>query len=269
MTATYRVNDIDMHVKLTGSGVPLVMLHGFPLNLTMWDAQIDALASHCRVIAPDQRGFGHTPLGSRALTIKQLAHDLAALLDAMAVRDPAIICGLSMGGYVALVFQRIFPARVKALLLCDTRANADTPDAAADRLALAERVRQTGSGAVVDTMLPKLLGATTVAQQPELVDRVRAMMLGTSPDTMAAALRALAARPDSTPSLPQISVPTLAVVGEQDAITPPEVMNAMADAIPNCQRTIIAGAGHLSPMECPQKFNAAVTVFLGRPGVLA
>lgn len=269
MADTFHVEDIDLHTVVRGSGVPLVLLHGFPLNHTMWNAQMEALAASCQIIAPDQRGFGRSPLGERPLTIEQLADDLAALLDGMHIRQPAVICGLSMGGYVTLVFHRKYPARVRALILCDTRANADTPAGAADRMALVERVRTSGSAVVVETMLPKLVGSTTFERQPDLVERARQMMLGTAPDTMAAALRALATRPDSTAHLPHISVPTLAVVGEQDALTPVEVMNTMAEAIPNCRRAVIKGAGHLSPMENPRAFNAAVSEFLGSPGVLA
>ena len=187
----------------------------------------------------------------------------------MRIREPAVICGLSMGGYVTLVFQRKYPARVRALILSDTRANADTPAGAADRMALVERLRTSGSAVIVEAMLPKLVGSATLERQPDLVERVRQMMLGTAPDTMAAALRALATRPDSTAHLRHISVPTLAVVGEQDALTPVDVMNAMAAAIPNCRRAVIPGVGHLSPMEDPTAFNAAISEFLGSPGVLA
>jgi pimeloyl-ACP methyl ester carboxylesterase len=251
-----------------GSGTPLVLLHGFPLDHTMWDAQLDPFAHRCQVIAPDQRGFGRTPLGRQSLTIEALADDVAALLDAMHIRDRVVICGLSMGGYVALAFQRKYATRVRALILCDTRANADTPAGAADRIALIERVHATGSVAVVDTMLSKLVAAPACEQQPHVVERVRQMMLGTAPATMVAALRALATRPDATNHLPHITVPTLTLVGEHDVITPVEVMHAMADAIPNCQRAVIPGAGHMSPMERPAEFTTAVLAFLKQPGVL-
>jgi 3-oxoadipate enol-lactonase len=268
MSETIAIGDIDLHAVVRGCGVPLVLLHGFPLDHTMWDAQFDPFAHRCRVIAPDQRGFGRTPLGRQTLTIEALADDVAALLDAMQVRDRAIICGLSMGGYVALAFHRKYATRVRALILCDTRANADTPAGAADRIALIERVHATGSVAVVETMLPKLVAPTTYAQQPRVVECVRQMMLGTAPSTMVAALRALATRPDSTNHLPHIAVPTLALVGEHDVITPVEVMQAMADAIPHCQRAVIPGAGHMSPMERPAAFTTAVLEFLNQPGVL-
>jgi len=268
VSETIAIGDIDLHTVVRGSGVPLLLLHGFPLDHTMWDAQFDPFAHRCRVIAPDQRGFGRTPLGRQTLTIESLADDVAALLDAMQIRERAIVCGLSMGGYVALALHRKYASRVRALLLCDTRANADTAAGAADRIALIERVHATGSAAVVDTMLPKLVAATTFEQQPHVVERIRQMMLRTAPATMVAALRALATRPDATPHLPDIAVQTLALAGEHDAITPVDVMNAMADAIPQCQRAVIPGAGHMSPMERPAEFNAAVLDFLNQPGVL-
>jgi len=268
MSETIAIGDIDLHTAVRGHGVPLVLLHAFPLDHTMWDAQLDPFAHRCHVIAPDQRGFGHTPLGRQTLTIETLADDVAALLDAMQIRDRAIICGLSMGGYVALAFHRKYTSRVRALLLCDTRANADTPAGAADRVALIERVHATGAAAVVDTMLPKLVAADAFEQQPHIVERVRQMILGTAPATLVVALRALATRPDATSHLPHIALPALALVGEHDVITPVDVMHAMADAIPQCRRAVIPGAGHMSPMERPTEFTAAVLEFLNQPGVL-
>ncbi len=268
MPETVAIGDIDLHTAVRGNGTPLVLLHGFPLDHTMWDAQLDPLAHRCRVIAPDQRGFGRTPLGRQTLTIESLADDVVALLDALQIRERAIICGLSMGGYVALALHRKYASRVRALLLCDTRANADTPAGAADRIALIERVHATGPAAVADTMLPKLVAPNAVDQQPHVVERIRQMMLGTAPATLVAALRALATRPDATAHLPHIAVPTLALAGEHDAITPVDVMHTMADAIPHCRRAIIPGAGHMSPMERPAEFNTAVLEFLNQPGVL-
>jgi 3-oxoadipate enol-lactonase len=269
MPDTYRIDDIDLHAVARGNGTPIVLLHGFPLDHTMWNAQTEALAERCQVIVPDQRGFGRSPLGTHTLTIERLADDLAALLDAMHIREGAIICGLSMGGYVALVFHRKYATRVRALILCDTRADADTQAGVADRMALIERVRATGPTAVVEAMLPKLVAAAAFEQQPQVVGDVRRMILATPPATLEAALRALTTRPDSTEHLTHIDVPTLTVVGEHDAITPVEVMTAMADAIPQCQRAVIRGAGHMSPMERPAEFNAALVEFLKKPGVLA
>jgi 3-oxoadipate enol-lactonase len=261
MADTYRIDDIDLYAVVRGSGRPLVLLHGFPLDHTMWEAQIEPLAARCRLIAPDQRGFGRSPLGKHPLTIERMADDVAALLDTLQVREPAVICGLSMGGYVALVFHRKYAPRVRALILCDTRPGADTPAGFADRQVLIERVRTTGSVAVVDALLPKLLAPVTFDRQPDVVGRVRAMML--------AKPHGLASRPDTTNHLRHIDVPTLAIVGEYDALTTPAVMSAMADAIPQCRRVVIPGAGHMTPMEDPSAFNAAVIEFLSQPGVLA
>jgi 3-oxoadipate enol-lactonase len=268
MADTHRVGDIDLYAIVRGNGTPLVLLHGFPLDHTMWEAQIEAFATRCRLIALDQRGFGRSSLGKQPLTIERMADDLAALLDALQVREPAIICGLSMGGYVSLVFHRKYAPRVRALILCDTRPGADTPAGFADRQALIERVRTTGSVAVVDALLPKLLAPATFDRQPDVVERVRKMMLAKPPASMVAGLHGLASRPDTTNHLRHIDVPTLAIVGEYDALTTPAVMAAMADAIPQCRQVVIPQAGHMTPMENPSAFNEAVIDFLSQPGVL-
>ena len=269
MADTYRIGDIDLYALVRGSGRPLVLLHGFPFDHTMWQAQIEALATHCRVIAPDHRGFGQSGLGKQPLTIERMADDVAALLEALRVQEPAIICGLSMGGYVSLVFHQKYAPRVRALILCDTRPGADTPAGAADRQALIERVRNKGSVAVVDDLLPKLLAPMTFDRQPQVVDRVREMMLASPPEGLVAALQGLATRPDTTHHLRHINVPTLAIVGEHDALTTPAVVAAMADAIPRCRRVVVPGAGHMPPMENVSAFNGAVTDFLGQPGMLS
>jgi len=249
-----------------GDGVPVLLVHGFPLDHTMWDAQIEALAGSCRVIAPDLRGFGRSPLGNinveRGVSMEQYAEDLAELLEALAVVESIVLVGFSMGGYVAWQFMRKHPERVRALVQCDTRSAADSDDARAARIKIAESVANTGSGPVADAMLPKLLSPRTLESGAPVVARVRAMIERTGPAAIAAAQRGMAARPDVSELLPKISVPTLVLCGEQDAISPPREMQAIAEAIPNAEFLVIPGVGHMTTMENPQAVNDALVRFV-------
>jgi len=246
--------------KDVGQGVPLLLVHGFPLDHTMWSAQIDALPSRCRLIAPDLRGFGRSPLGADddVLTMERLADDLAMLLDALEIGGPVVLCGLSMGGYVALQFVRQYASRLRGLILCDTRAAADSPEAAAARLAMADRVLREGNGPLVEAMLPRILSGSTARNHPRVLEALRRVMMGTSPRTVAAAQRGMARRPDMTAALARISCSTLVLVGAEDASSPPAEMRAMADAIAGARYVEIPEAGHLAPLENPAAVNAAI-----------
>ena len=184
------VNDISIACHDSGRGVPLLLVHGFPFDHSMWNGQIDALSERYRVIAPDLRGFGQSELGEGVVTMEQMADDLAALLDALEIGEPVVLCGLSMGGYIAFEFWRKYAARLKALILCDTRAAADKPEVAANRLAMADRVLREGPQPLVDSMLPKLFSPQTYAERPHLVDEIERIMLRTDPRGIAAAARA-------------------------------------------------------------------------------
>ncbi|MEJ5198599.1 MAG: alpha/beta fold hydrolase, partial [Anaerolineae bacterium] len=198
----------------------LLLVHGFPLDHRMWTAQMVGLSDEMRVIAPDLRGFGRSAAAlTGPLTMDQHADDLAALLDALKI-ERAIVAGLSMGGYIAFAFWRRHRPRVAALILADTRAEPDSPQARANRDAAAEKVRQAGVAALADDMLPRLLAPTSMAD-PRRVERLRRMILDQKAETIIAALAGLRDRPDSRPTLPTINVPTLVLVGEQDALTPP------------------------------------------------
>lgn len=256
-------NNTELWVEDRGVGRPILLVHGFPLNHAMWSAQIDVLASQFRVIAPDLRGFGRsesTP--SNIVTMEQFADDLAALLDALAINEPVTYCGLSMGGYIAFPFLRQHAGRLRGLILCDTRAAADSPGVAAARLVAAESVMKEGPKPLADGMLPRVLGRTTLEQHPHVVDGLRRMMMSAAPHAIAAAQRGMAARQDATAMLAEIKCPTLVLVGEEDASTPPTEMQAMAAAIPGSQYVEIPSAGHLTPMENPAAVNAAVSDFL-------
>jgi 3-oxoadipate enol-lactonase len=258
-----RVRDIEMAYDESGDGTPVVLLHGFPFNRSMWRGQAEALGATFRVVAPDLRGQGETPLGeaSGAVTMEQMASDVAALLDELNV-GRAVVGGLSMGGYVALAFRRVFPERVRALVLADTRAGADTDDARRTREETAKRALAEGMEPIADAMLPKLLSGETRAQRPDVVERVRAMMLATNPAGAAAALRGMAQRRDQTNLLEEIAVPTLIVVGRDDAVTPPAEAEAMRDRVAGSRLVVVEGAGHLSNVERPEEFNLALVDFL-------
>jgi len=259
---TRHVHGIDLALVDRGEGMPVVLVHGFPLDHTMWNAQIDALAGKYRLIAPDLRGFGQSGVTDAAVTMEQFADDLAALLDALEVSDPVVLCGLSMGGYVAVAFQRKYASRLRGLILCDTRAAADTPEMAAARHETADRVLAEGPAPLVDMMMPKLFAPGTVENRPRIIESLHGVMLATDPRGIAAAARGMARRPDVTGSLDRIDCPTLVVVGESDALSTPEEMSTLARSIPGARFVEIADSGHMSPMENPAEFNAALLDFL-------
>jgi pimeloyl-ACP methyl ester carboxylesterase len=257
-----RVRGIEMAYEDSGgSGAPLVLLHGFPFDRSMWRGQASALGGEFRVVAPDLRGLGETPLGDDGVSIEGMAEDVAALLDELNL-GRVRICGLSMGGYVAFEFFRKYPERVRALVLADTRPQADTEDGRRTREETAQRVLKEGMAPVVESMLPKLLSAGTRERGGEVLESVRALMLGTSPEGAAAALRAMALRRDQTELLPSINVPTLILVGNEDAVTPPADAEAMNAKIEGSRLVVIEGAGHLSNVERPSEFNRALVEFL-------
>ncbi len=247
------------HLIDEGDRSPLVFIHGFPLSHAMWRHQRTEFRSRHRIVIPDLRGFGESKPATDATSLDEHAEDLNAILDRLGIREPVTLCGLSMGGYIAFRFWEKFAPRVKALILCDTKSAADTREAAEGRLATAQKVLQSGAQVMADAMLPKLFAANV---NPAVVEQTKQVVLKTSPSTIAAALNALATRPDSTPLLKSITVPTLVIVGEHDVITKPEEMAQMAAAIPQAEFVRIADAGHMAPLEQPEAVNAAISKFL-------
>ncbi len=251
-----------------GAGHPILLVHGFPLDHTMWDAQIAVLSEHARVIAPDLRGFGQSQLGpvdpTRGITMERYADDLAELLDELAhgADQPIVFVGLSMGGYIAWQFVRKYPERLRALALLDTRSLADTDEARAGRLKMADNVAEWGSGRVAEMMGPKLSAPSTFETKPEVIAALRSVVTRTSPATIAAAQRGLAARPDMTGLLPQIAVPTLVIVGAEDVISPPAEMQSIAAAIPGARYVVIPNSGHMTTMENPAAVNQSLLHFI-------
>ena len=188
--------------------------------------------------------------------------DLAALLEVRGIDRPVTLCGLSMGGYVAWSFFRRHRRRLRALVLCDTRAAADTLDAIQGRMKMAKLVLEHGPKVVADAMLPNLFSASTLQQRPWVVERVREMIAHSHREGVAAALGGMAARSDAVELLPSIDVPTLVLVGAEDALTTPAEMRTVAEGVPGAEYSEISDAGHMAPLESPEEFNAVLERFL-------
>jgi pimeloyl-ACP methyl ester carboxylesterase len=256
------VADASFHVVEEGSGPPLLLVHGFPLDHTMWRHQIAHFKTTHRVIAPDLRGFGRSSVTSHKVTMQQFADDLAAILPALGENQPVILCGLSMGGYVAWQFVEHHRSRLAALIVCDTKAAADTPEAKKARLEAADRLEEEGTSFLAETMLPKLFGPQLLSNPPEYVQETTAVILRTDPRACAAAQRGMAERVDYRPQLNRIDLPTLVICGEKDVISPTKEMREIAAAIPAAQYVEIPGASHMAPLEKPEPVNAAMGSFL-------
>lgn len=258
-----RINNLQIAYTDTGVGRPLVLIHGYPFNRALWTEQIPALSNSYRIIAPDLRGFGDSDASTETSTMNRLAADVALLMDYLEI-PRATIGGLSMGGYVALAFYKQFASRVRALVLADTRAQADTEEAKQTRAQQAEKAMSEGMGGIADAMLPKLLTPETVSKRPEIVKFVRDMMLQTKPEGAAAALRGMAERDDQTELLPKISAPTLIIVGAEDAITPVTDSEKLHHAIRSSRLVVLDHAGHVSNVERAQQFNDELLHFLSQ-----
>jgi pimeloyl-ACP methyl ester carboxylesterase len=259
-----RIDGFEIEYDVRGKGPAVLLLHAFPLGRSMWEPQVESLATTRRVVRFDARGFGGSQLDDVApLTMERIADDGACLLDQLWI-DEAVVHGCSMGGYAAFAFARRHPRRLAGLVLQDTRAAADTPQGREGRAALVARVLDEGATAVVDALLPKLLGETSHRERPALVATLKERVLATSPRAVANALYGLAARADSRAMLPGISVPTLVLVGEEDANVSPDEAKVMAAAIPGARLEVIPRAGHLANLENPDAVNAAVCSFLMR-----
>lgn len=261
------VSDIQMHWRESGRGPAVLFIHGFPFHGGQWDEQIDRLPERWRWLAPDLRGFGKSQAGAGdgPLEMDLFADDLNEFLEKQGI-ERAVVCGLSMGGYIAFALWRWHPERVRALVLCNTRAGADTEEAKERRRALSERVEREGSVAAADALLPNLLSERTRREQPGLVERVRAMIERTPPRTIIQAHQGLAERPDSTDLLPTITVPTLLIAGSEDRLTPPADLEFLANTIPDARLRVIEGAGHLTNLEAPTDFNRELVHFLEAVG---
>jgi pimeloyl-ACP methyl ester carboxylesterase len=256
---TLSVDGVPLHYQDEGSGLPVLLLHAFPLGAEAFRAQVQALSGRFRFIVPDHRGFGRSGLGSAPATeMSRIARDALALLDALKV-ESAVVGGVSMGGYAAMAMLREDAGRVRGLVLADTQATADDEAGKARREASAQEVLQRGVDAVVEALLPKLVAAGPAS---EVGREVEALMRTASPAGVAAAQRGMALRPDSRDMLARYAGPALVVVGEKDGLTPPDKARQMADLVSGARLEVLPGVGHLSNQEAPGAFNAALERFL-------
>lgn len=243
-----------------GAGIPVFFAHAFPLNRTMWAPNVSALVDRCRCVAMDFRGFGDTTTAP-PYSMEQYADDMAHLLDLLHI-EKVVLVGCSMGGYASFAFWRRHRDRVRALVLADTRPDADSEETIARRRQLIDLARTEGPTAVANAQIASIVGKTTREKQPDTYDAVHRMMAQSRADGIIGALQAMMLRPDSTALLSTIDVPTLVVVGDEDVPTPPKEARAMHEKIAGSTLEVIAGAGHLSNLERPAAFNHVLTEFL-------
>jgi 3-oxoadipate enol-lactonase len=259
------VHGVNLAVEVQGEGAAILFLHGYPMDRTIWREQMEALNGYQR-IAPDLRGMGQSDAPDLGYSMSIYAADVAALLDALGV-ETAVLCGLSMGGYIAFEFLRHWRSRVRGLILMDTRAEADTPESRRARDAAAATARERGAEAVAEAMVPKMLAPVTLADEADTVERVRGMITNTPVAGIVGALAAMRDRPDSVSILSTLAdIPTLVMVGEADGLTPPDQARAMAQAIPGAQLVLISGAGHLPPVEQGGEVTERLRQFLSSIG---
>jgi pimeloyl-ACP methyl ester carboxylesterase len=245
---------------------PLILLHAFPLSSKMLDEQHRLLGVDYQLITPDLRGFGTSQLGTDAPSIDAYADDVIGELDRRDI-DRAVVGGVSIGGYITMSLLRRHPQRVAAVVLADTKASADTREAAAHRHRIADRVVEEDSTQVlVDELVPRLVGKTTHARRPDLVVEVTDVVRAAAPGAVAWAQRAMAARPDFRDVLSGAELPALVLVGAEDEITPEADARAIVETMANARLVVVPEAGHLTPLEAPQAFADAVRDFLQLSG---
>lgn len=252
------VNGVTLAVDQRGSGPAILFVHAFPLDRSIWQHQVDTLTGFRR-IAPDLRGMGESDAPDLGYSMSTYAEDLLALVDALG-ESRVVLCGLSLGGYIAFEFVRRWRDRVSGLILMDTRAEADSAEGRRARDALIGRVREQGAIAAAEAMLPRFF---TPQVSSEIIERIRTSILRTPVSGIVGALSAMRERPDSTPLLETLTgIPTLVLVGAEDAITPPAIAQAMASGIPGARLMEIPGAGHLPCVEQPVPTTRAILKFV-------
>ena len=258
----HAVNGVRLHWQEAGAGDAAVFIHGFPFHSGMWSAQLADVPDGWRFIAPDLRGFGESDAGPPGpYTMDTFADDIIGLLDHLQI-EQAVICGLSMGGYVALSLVDRYPDRVRALVMVATRAGADSAQASKTRLEQAARVRAEGQQVMIDAMLPKLISGNSRIQRPALEAEVRSMMEATDAESMARALEGMAGRKDLTGQLGRINAPAMIVRGDQDEIIPAGDMELIARSLRGTRHEVIQNVAHLPNMEAPDVFNKTLHQFL-------
>jgi 3-oxoadipate enol-lactonase len=260
---TTHVNNLDMYYESKGKdqNPPIVLLHAFPLDHNVWTPQAKEFSKDYWVITPDFRGHGFSRAPSGTYTMDLLARDVKALLEKLRVRK-FVMGGISLGGYVAFAYQRLFPDDIKALILVDTKADADTPQAKTGRKELADLVLTKGVSSFADRMLPRLFSKQNLDGNAAIVKEARKTIETMNPSGIVGTLQGMAERPDSTPLLDQIHVPTLIIVGENDPTTTVDDSKKVAGRITGSKLVIVPNAGHISTLEQPEKVTSAMRVFL-------
>jgi 3-oxoadipate enol-lactonase len=256
-----RSDDVEIFYEIRGSGPPVVLLHPFPCHHEFWNPVAGALDSRYRLILPDLRGHGDSEIGEGPALMQKHASDVARVLAAAGVGKAAFI-GCSIGGYILFEFWRRLRERVTSLALCDTRSQSDTADGRANRLKAAAAVLEQGTEPFIESMIPKLMGRTTVSTRPDLVDGARAMMRKMSAEDICLVLRGMAERPDSVADLKSINVPTLIVIGEEDVLSTVADGELMRQNIADSQVKVVPKAGHYAPWEQPELVGKVLRQFL-------
>jgi pimeloyl-ACP methyl ester carboxylesterase len=257
-----QINGISIAYRDLGTGHPILFLHGHPFNQSMWDPQIAALSARYRTITFDLRGYGVSEVpATESTTLETMADDVNGLLHHLGI-EKAVVVGLSMGGQIAMAVADRYPQRLAGLVLAATFPQADTPEAASARRTTADRFLHEGSVLPGGEMLPKLLAHSSIKRDPALAVTVYTMIAHTPPEGAAAALRGRSSRKDYTPTLERTLIPTLVVVGTEDAYTTVETATRMQQTIPDSRLVIFEGIGHMPNLEAPDLFNAVLEDFL-------
>jgi 3-oxoadipate enol-lactonase len=254
--------ELTLAYEDTGRGPPVLFIHGYPLGRRMWRPQLEALLGNMRMVCPDLRGHGDSEAGQTPFTIDLHADDCVDLLDALEIDEPVVVCGISMGGYVALALQRMYPERVAGLVLVSTRAGADSAEGKAKRDQAMAQARDHGVSAIVDSMLPKMFAPQNVKRKEAVIKTLDQVMRKTSLEGVLGDLVAMRDRPDATPTLSAIEVPTLVIHGRDDQLIPFSEGEALAGGIRGAQLVALDDTGHLPNLEQPQAFNTAVRDFV-------
>jgi pimeloyl-ACP methyl ester carboxylesterase len=259
------INGLRASFDVSGpaDGLPVVFLHAFPFHSAMWAPQVQALSASCRTVLYDVRGFGGSEPGDGQHTLEFFVDDLFALLDHLKLARP-VLCGLSMGGYIALRAVERNPARFRALALCDTRSEADSDEAKVKRAAVLKVLKTSGRRAFADGFLKSVLAPQTFERDPGLVERMRGWIEESPPAGIAGGILALASRTDTTASLASLRLPALVMAGEKDPVTPPSAAQSLAARIAGAELHIVPWAGHISNLENPADFNRRLSAFLLR-----
>jgi 3-oxoadipate enol-lactonase len=258
---SFRSDDAEIAYEVQGDGPPVVLLHPFPAHHEFWNPIAPALSTRYGLILPDLRGHGDSEIGDGPALMEKHARDLARLLEAEGIGKAAFI-GCSIGGYILFEFWRRFRDRVSALVICDSRPQADSAEARSNRLKVAADILEQGTEPFIESMIPKLMGRTTVSTRPDLVAGARQMMGKMSPQDISLVQRGMAARPDSVADLKTINVPTLIVIGDEDVLSTPADGELMRQQIAGSQLKIIPKGGHYSPWEQPEAVGIVLRQFL-------